>query len=72
MRQVFHIPDFLHEPISLAIGADGGCLGFLSSFFSFFFLLLWETEIQSQRAVKPKKKKKKKTTTNQPIPSFSF
>ena len=39
MRQVFHIPDFLHEPISLAVGAGGVVWAFcrLSFLFSFFF-----------------------------------
>ena len=48
-------------PIALAVGAGGGCLDvFLSSIFALYFLPLWEIEILSQRAVKPK-------TTNQPI-----
>ena len=53
------------RPIALAVGAGGGCLDFFfSSITSFFFPPLSgrrpdQTEILSQRAVKPK-------TTNQP------
>ena len=49
----------------IALGAGGGCLGVFSLIyhFSFLFPSLWETEILSQRAVKPK-------TTNQPTMTF--
>ena len=53
-------------PIALAVGAGGGCLDFFSSYLTFLFSFSLspgdgpiETEILSQRAVKPK-------TTNQP------
>ena len=48
-------------PTALAVGAGGGCLDIFSVVYHFSFLTpsLWETEILSQRAVKPK-------STNQP------
>ena len=48
-------------PTALAVGAGGGCLDFFTLIYPFSPLSpsLWETEILSQRAVKPK-------TTNQP------
>ena len=48
-------------PIVLAVGAGGGCLDIFSLVYLFSFPSPspWETEILSQRAVKPK-------TTNQP------
>ena len=54
-------------PIVFAVGAGGGCLDIFSLIYHFSFLSpsLWETEILSQRAVKPK-------TTNQSITIQSF
>ena len=49
-------------PTALAVGVGGGCLDIFSLVCRFSFLTpsLWETEILSQRAVKPK-------STNQPF-----
>ena len=51
---------------ALAVGAGGGCLDIFTLLYHFSPLspILWETEILSQRAVKPK-------TTNQPHPVFN-
>ena len=48
-------------PTALAVGAGGGCMDIFTLIYPFFPLStsLWETEIPSQRAVKPQ-------TTNQP------
>ena len=44
-------------PTELAVGAGGGCLDIFTLVYHFSFLSpsLWETEILSQKTVKPKK-----------------
>ena len=43
-------------PTALAVGAGGGCLDIFTLIYPFSFLSpsLWETEILSQRVIKPK------------------
>ena len=59
-------------PIALAVGAGGGCLAFfLSSIFSLFFLLVWETARYSLKH-RLKGPLNPKPPPNQPTKNQSF